>query len=158
MIISDTVTAIATLILILLFIFGVGDIWQILLLLAVRGIAQGFQFPASLSIQSTMVPQNNLSKINALNSIKNSLIFIASPAIGAYATEFFTIEQIFWLDVFTFIPAAIILFLVKIPKLESEVKNIQEFSFKKDFIDTIFLFPTNRAIYQPSLTPIIKNH
>ena len=146
LIISDMVTAIATLFIIILFILGVGEIWQILALLAVRGIAQGFQFPASMSIQSTMVPQNKLSKVNALNSILNSLIFIASPAIGAYATEFFSIEQILWLDVFTFIPAAIILFLVKIPKLESEVKNMQEVSFKKDFLESIKYLKTSKII------------
>jgi len=146
LIISDMVTAFATFLIIILFVLGVGDIWQILVLLAVRGIAQGFQFPASLSIQSTMVPKNNLSKVNALNSILNSLIFIASPAIGAYATEFFSIEQILWLDVFTFIPAAIILFIVKIPKLESEVKNLQEFSFKKDFLESINYLKSSKLI------------
>jgi DHA3 family macrolide efflux protein-like MFS transporter len=147
LIISDMLTAFATLIIIILFILGVGDIWQILVLLAVRGFAQGFQFPASMSVQSTMVPQNKLPKVNALNSILNSLIFIASPAIGALATEFFSIEQILWLDVFTFIPAAIILFLVKIPKLESEVKNIQEVSFKKDFLESFNYLKTSKIIY-----------
>ncbi|MHA1980452.1 MAG: MFS transporter [Promethearchaeota archaeon] len=146
LIISDMVTAFATFIIIILFVLGVGDIWHILVLLAVRGIAQGFQFPASMSIQSTMVPQNKLPKVNALNSILNSLIFIASPAVGALATELFSIEQIMWLDVFTFIPAAIILFLVKIPKLESEVKNIQEISFKKDFLESINYLKTSKII------------
>ena len=174
LIITDMMTAIATFFIILLFIFGIGDIWQILVLLAIRGIAQGFQFPASLSIQSTMVPQNKLSRVNAFNSILSSLIYIASPAIGAYATEFFSIEQILWLDVFTFIPAAVILFLVNIPKLESEVKNIQEVSFKKDFLESfnylksskiisiIFLFALVNIFINPlfSLLPlfIIEKH
>ncbi len=174
LIITDMMTAIATFFIILLFIFGIGDIWQILVLLAIRGIAQGFQFPASLSIQSTMVTQNKLSRVNAFNSILSSLIYIASPAIGAYATEFFSIEQILWLDVFTFIPAAVILFLVNIPKLESEVKNIQEVSFKKDFLESfnylksskiisiIFLFALVNIFINPlfSLLPlfIIEKH
>ncbi len=144
MIISDLVTAIATFIIILVFILGVGVIWQILVLLAVRGIAQGFQFPAFISIRTTMVPQKTISKVNALNSLLRSLIFISSPAVGAYATKLFSIEEILWLDIFTFIPAAVILLLVKIPKLGTEVKNIRDISFKKDLLESVKYLKTSK--------------
>ena len=75
---------------------------------------------------------------------------ISTPAIGAYLVSVFPIEQIYWLDVISFIPTAIVLLFIKIPKVSRDEKS-QKMSFKKDFSEgmryiktsglmTIFLF------------------
>ncbi|WP_371802390.1 MFS transporter [Candidatus Lokiarchaeum ossiferum] len=132
LIISDATQALATFVLIILFQLNVAELWHILVLLGIRGTCQGFQNPVSVSLTPLMVPEKKIKKINSINQIFNSLINIASPAIGAIAVSSYTIQQIYWLDVFTFIPTAVILFLIRIPSVTNHEKG-EKISFKKEF-------------------------
>ncbi|QEE15228.1 MFS transporter [Promethearchaeum syntrophicum] len=132
LIFTDALQAVATLGLIILFYLGIFQIWQIILLMGVRGICQGFQMPVSVAVTSLMVPDEKIKKINAIQQILSSLLMISTPAIGAYLVNIFPIEQIYWLDVFSFIPTAIVLLVIKIPKVSGDEQS-QKMSFKKDF-------------------------
>ncbi len=138
LIITDLLQALSTFVLIILFSLGINQLWHIIALLAVRGICQGFQMPVAVAITSLMVPEDKIKPINSINQIFNSLLGIASPAIGAIAIANFDIQQIYWLDVFTFIPTAIVLLLIRIPSVRkngsSSNEGIEEKgSFKQEF-------------------------
>lgn len=134
LLITDFLQALATLGLISLFMLDVVEVWHVFGLLAIRGAMQAFQLPAGLSIVSLMVPKEKIPKVNALNSILNSLIFIASPGLGALSLEVFQVEQILWLDVFTFLPAAFAIFIVYIPRIrKSNELNSEKPSFVNEF-------------------------
>ncbi|MHA1620199.1 MAG: MFS transporter [Promethearchaeota archaeon] len=138
LIVTDLLQALSTFVLIILFSLGINQLWHIIALLAVRGICQGFQMPVAVAITSLMVPEDKIKPINSINQIFNSLLGIASPAIGAIVIANFTIQQIYWLDVFTFIPTAIILLLIRIPSVYKKVStssegNEEKSSFQQEF-------------------------
>ena len=132
LIFTDAMQAVATLGLIILFYLDIFQIWHIILLMGIRGICQGFQMPVSVAVTSLMVPDEKIKKINAIQQILSSLLMISTPAIGAYLISVFPIQQIYWLDVISFIPTAIVLLFIIIPKV-SNGEQSQKMSFKKDF-------------------------
>jgi len=132
LIFTDALQAVATLGLIILFYLGIFQIWHIILLMAIRGTCQGFQMPVSVAVTSLMVPDEKIKKINAIQQILSSILMISTPAIGAYLVSIFPIEKIYWLDVISFIPSALVLLFIKIPKVSRDEKS-QKMSFKKDF-------------------------
>ena len=69
MIVADTVTALATGILIYLVWAGNLQIWQIYLLMLVRSTAGAFHMPAMLSSTSLMVPEEQLTRVQGLNQL-----------------------------------------------------------------------------------------
>lgn len=138
MLFPDMITALATFILIMLFYFGSARLSHILILLGIRGMMEGIQMPASRSVMSSMVPPNKISKMNSLNSIFNSLTGIVTPGIGALMISVFKIYNIFWLDVFTFIPAGIVLLVVKIPSIKEKNSQVnKKIEFIKDIRKSI---------------------
>ncbi len=132
---SDAIQAFATFILIMLFFFGIFQIWQILVLMAIRGTCQGFQLPAVASLNRLMVPQKHIQRINALDRILMSILAIVTPILGAFILSYLTINQIYWFDVVSFIPTAIVLLIVKIPGVKTEVK--EKLHFLEDFRTSI---------------------
>ncbi|MHA2294845.1 MAG: MFS transporter [Candidatus Hodarchaeales archaeon] len=133
MLMTDVMQAAATLGLVSLFILDIAGILHVLVLLAFRGTFQAFQMPAKMAIAPMMVPKDKISRLNALNSVFNSLIHVISPGIGALLLGVTNVANILWLDVFTFIPAALALVLVFIPDHRSELSNKKESSFSSDF-------------------------
>lgn len=147
LIFTDALQAIATLGLIILFYLGIFQIWHIILLMAIRGTCQGFQMPVSVAVTSLMVPDEKIKKINAIQQIFSSILMISTPALGAYLASTFPIEQIYWLDVISFIPSAVVLLFIKIPKVAQDEKS-QKMSFKKDFGEGLKYIKTS------GLTPV----
>ena len=91
--------------------------------------------PVGVAVTALMVPEEKIKKINAIQQVLTSLLMIGSPAIGTYLLSIFSIQQIYWLDVISFIPPAIVLLFIKIPKVSPNNKNNKgkNISFKKDF-------------------------
>jgi DHA3 family macrolide efflux protein-like MFS transporter len=135
LLITDATQALATLVLIMLFFFGVFDVWQILVLMAIRGTCQGFQLPAVASLNILMVPEKHIQRINAIDRILMSILSIVTPIFGAFILNYMTLNQIYWFDVVTFIPTAIVLLIVKIPQVKSEGKD--KLQFWSDFKSSI---------------------
>ena len=134
LILPDMLQAIVVVILIYLFKTGLIQIWHVLALLAVRGIAQAFQMPVNLTLPALMIEKETIPRINALNSLLNSIIFIVSPAIGAIVLGFIPIGDILWIDVITYFPAQVVLLFVTIPKVRALKEKIKS-SFVKDLKD-----------------------
>ena len=66
---ADSVIALATIGIALLFWIGNIHIWQIYLLMFIRSVAGGFHFPAMQASTSLMVPNEHLARIQGLNSM-----------------------------------------------------------------------------------------
>ena len=128
----DSLQAYATLILIIFFIFDVTSIWLIFLFIALRSIFQAFHLPAVASITPTMVPKDKISRINSVNFIFISLIQLIGPALGALLWQFFTIDQILWVDIITFLIALIPLIIIKIPFVRDHSDQKKKNGFIKD--------------------------
>lgn len=111
---------IAALVAVVLSIVGVINqdfpLWLVLVSLLVRSIVQTFQMPTIQSILPTMVPQDELTKINGQLGMVQSANMIIAPALGALLFSIIPITTLILLDVLGAIVGVLILVFVKIPE------------------------------------------
>ena len=144
--IADSLQALTTVWIILLFTFGVANPVVVMVITGFRGIFQSFHVPTINAITPTMVPKDKISRMNGFTYLFSSLISIVGPVLGALLYELFQgdISLILWIDVITFIIAFIPLLITKIPVVERSVIEEKKDSFLFEFktgIKTIKLIP-----------------
>jgi DHA3 family macrolide efflux protein-like MFS transporter len=132
---SDTMQALLTFLLFVFFLLNFENIWFLLLINTFRASCSAFQLPAVQSLVPVMVPQDNLSRINGMNFLFSGVIFSIGPIIAATLLSFFTIQEIFLIDIFSFLLAIFPLIFIKIPIIKKNIGKIPEKSFIKDFKD-----------------------
>jgi DHA3 family macrolide efflux protein-like MFS transporter len=116
MLIADSITALATAVLIYLVWVGNLQIWHIYLLMLVRSSAGTFHMPAMLSSTSLMVPEEQLTRVQGLNQLLQGLINIAAPMLGALLIEFIPLHSVLAVDVVTALLAILPLFFIAVPQ------------------------------------------
>ena len=131
--ISDSLQAFMTFLLFLFFLVDFQTIWFVLAMNTFRAALFAFQLPTVYTLIPSMVPQKNLSRINGMNFLFNGLIFSVGPVIAATLLSFFTIEQIFLIDIFTFLAALVPLVIIKIPKIHRITEESTKKSFFRDY-------------------------
>lgn len=89
LIIRDTVIALFTLLLAMLYYFDVVEIWQVFTLLFMRALGSAFHEPAMLASTSLMVPKVQLARIAALNQTLRSVMQMGGPVLGGLLVSFF---------------------------------------------------------------------
>ena len=129
---ADFSQALITFWIIMLFFFGKQDVILIIYINGLRGICQAFHFPTVKAIIPIMIPKKYLSRMNAIDYMFNGMVRIFGPVIGAFLYAFLPIVTILWIDIITFVIAIIPLILIRIPKIQIQVKK-EGASFFKDF-------------------------
>ncbi|WP_130862756.1 MFS transporter [Bacilliculturomica massiliensis] len=99
--ISDTVIAAVTLLLAVSFMTGHKSIWLLFCVLAVRSAGTGIQTPAVNAVIPQMVPQEQLMKINGIQSALSSLMMFLSPAVSGAVLSVAPLEAALLIDVIT---------------------------------------------------------
>jgi DHA3 family macrolide efflux protein-like MFS transporter len=131
---ADFSQALATVVLIFLFWAGLASIGNVLLLLAIRGVCQAFHTPTTLAVTPSMVPAEKLSRINGLNFFFSGTVNLIGPVLAALLLEIWSINQILWIDVVTFVLAIVPLLAIKIPSV-TKTPTQDGLSFKKEFME-----------------------
>ncbi|WHX98388.1 MFS transporter [Neobacillus sp. DY30] len=108
-ILSDSLIAISTLVLAILFLMGYEALWLLFLMSAIRAIGTGIQGPAVGAILPQMVPEDKLTKVNGTNGSIQALIMLVAPMVSAALLTMASMEAIFFIDVIT---AAIAVFIL----------------------------------------------
>lgn len=116
MIVADSVIAIATLVLALLFAFTDLQIWQIYILLMVRSAAGAFHGNAMSASTSLMVPLEHLTRVQGINQMLNGGLNIISAPLGAILYEALDLQWILAIDFITAVIAILPLFFFQIPQ------------------------------------------
>ncbi|MFX0028543.1 MAG: MFS transporter [Candidatus Hermodarchaeota archaeon] len=131
----DSLQAFFTFILIFFFQFDVVNIGIIFLFISLRSICQAFHVPTVNAIIPSMVPEDNLTRINAINFIFTGAIQILAPLIGSILLVIFNenLAQILWVDIITFIIALIPLILITIPSVKEKEVKMEKKSFIREF-------------------------
>jgi DHA3 family macrolide efflux protein-like MFS transporter len=140
--IVDFLQALVTVVLIFLFWLGGISIWQVLALLALRGIFQAFHTPAVSAIVPLMVPKPKLSRINGLNYLFSGAVTLIGPVIAALLLVLWRIDQILWIDAGTFLVALIPLLIITIPSVR---RKQDKSSFRKDFAEGLAFIKNGRG-------------
>lgn len=140
-IISDSIQAAATLVLIIIFMLGYANIWPVNLwtvtiIFMIRQTAQGFHQPTIQAIIPLMIPKDKISRFNGLNTFVGGAVQIAGPVFSSFLIGTgLSFTQILWIDVITFGIALIPAIFIKIPphKTKSEGESEKKSSYGQEF-------------------------
>jgi DHA3 family macrolide efflux protein-like MFS transporter len=115
-VLSDSMIAVATLILAILFWMGYEAVWLLFVVSGIRALGSGVQAPAIGAFLPQFVPQEKLTQVNATNTSIQSAVMLISPMLSGALLAMTGIETIFFIDVVTaLIAVSILLGLVKVP-------------------------------------------
>lgn len=114
---ADVFIAAVTLVLAVVFMRGGGELWMILLAMALRSAAAGVQGPAVGAVLPQIVPTEHLMRVNAINSTLGSAMMLLSPAVAAALYATFGITGVLFVDVATAAVGVVLLALLRIPTL-----------------------------------------
>ncbi|MCM3388731.1 MFS transporter [Ureibacillus chungkukjangi] len=130
---ADSMIAISTLILAILFLNGFDSMWLLFAISAVRAVGTGIQTPAVGAILPQIVPADKLTKVNGANGSIQALIMLVAPIASAGLLATTSIEIIFFIDVITAAIAVFtLLFFLKVP-LHEKAKEAQTTGYFSDF-------------------------
>ena len=130
--ISDSTQAFLTVILAMLFIFNVSVIWIVLLLIGLRSVCQAFHLPTVSAIAPSMIPKENLSRINGVRYLFLGVVQLIGPALGATLLFLIPIKYILWIDLITFFIALVPLIRLKLPTIHFEKDREGGNSFSRE--------------------------
>ena len=116
-IVSDSVIALATLILAVFMMSGVEDLWLIFLVMAVRSIGAGVQMPAISALVPQIVPTDKLLTVNGINSSISSSLQLLAPVAAAAVYSTMSLSAILFIDVVTAVIGLSLLATVAVPTL-----------------------------------------
>ncbi|KAF1085499.1 enterobactin exporter EntS [Sporotomaculum syntrophicum] len=130
---SDSMIAISTLVLAILFLMGYDSIWLLFVMSAIRAFGAGVQTPAVGAILPQIVPEDKLTAVNGTNGSIQSLVFLVAPMVSAALLTMTSLEIIFFVDVVTAaIAVTILLVFLKIP-VHAKALEKQTTSYISDF-------------------------
>ena len=142
--IADSLQALTTFMVIVLFWFNLAYPIVVVLIMGLRGICQAFHVPTASAILPSMVPKEKLSRMNGINYLFISVINIIGPIFGATLYSIWSIELILWIDIITYGIAMVPLLLAKIPLMIKPKEEKEKDSFFHEFklgLKTINLIP-----------------
>jgi DHA3 family macrolide efflux protein-like MFS transporter len=118
MILADSIIALATVGLVVLFAIHIVEIWHIYVLMFIRSVAGGFHGNAMTASTSLMVPKEHLTRIQGVNQMLNGGLNIVAAPLGALLLELLPMQGILGIDVVTAIFAITPLFFLAVPQPE----------------------------------------
>jgi len=118
MIMADSLIALATVGLALLFWIGNVQVWHVYLLMFIRSLAGGFHWPAMQASTSLMVPKEHLSRIQGLNQMLTGGMSIIAAPMGALLLEVLPMQGVLAIDIGTALLAVVPLLFISIPQPE----------------------------------------
>jgi MFS transporter, DHA3 family, macrolide efflux protein len=121
MIVADSLIALATLILMILFATSRESVWAIYFILFIRSAGGAFHSPSWDASISLMVPKEQLTRIAGLNQTMEGILNIISPPLGALLISLLPMQGVLAIDVGTAIIAVSILAFIAIPNPPRQV-------------------------------------
>jgi DHA3 family macrolide efflux protein-like MFS transporter len=116
MIVADTGIALATGVLIFLFLSGLVQVWHVYVILMLRSFGGAFHSPAMTSSTTLMVPNKHLARIAGMNQTLQGVISIFAPPLGALLLSLMPTGQVLLFDIGTAALAVIPLLFIQIPQ------------------------------------------
>ena len=144
-IVSDSVIALATLILAIFMLSGVEDLWLIFLIMAVRSIGAGVQMPAISALVPQIVPTDKLLTVNGINSSISSSLQLLAPVAAAAVYSTMSLSAILFIDVVTAVIGLSLLATVAVPTL-ARVGNEDKPSYFADLKEGMAYIFSNQLV------------
>ena len=143
--VSDSVIALATLVLALFMLSGVEDLWLIFLIMAIRSIGAGVQMPAISALVPQIVPTDKLLTVNGINSSISSSLQLLAPVAAAAVYSTMSLSAILFIDVVTAVIGLSLLATVAVPTL-ARVANEDKPSYFADLKEGMAYIFSNQLV------------
>lgn len=98
---ADGFIALVTLGLVVLYSAGLGSLWALIGAQVLRALGAAVQMPAVGALLPQFVPQDQLARVNGLNSTLQSALMLVSPVLAGALLAGAQLEQLFWIDILT---------------------------------------------------------
>ena len=115
---ADGLSALAVVVLAVLFAFDAVQVWHVYALMFVRSACAAFHWPAMQASTSLMVPDKHLSRVAGLNQALQGMGAIVAPPLGALLVAVLPMQGILAIDVATAALAIAPLLFVYVPQPE----------------------------------------
>ncbi|MDH5505877.1 MAG: MFS transporter [Anaerolineae bacterium] len=133
LIVADTLIALATVILAVMFALGSIQLWHIYMMMFFRAVGGSFHHSAMGSSTSLMVPKEHLTRIQGINQTLNGGLNLISAPLGALLLQVLPMQGILAIDVVSALFAIVPLFFIAIPQPErTESGESQKTSVMQD--------------------------
>ncbi|MCC6299672.1 MAG: MFS transporter [Anaerolineales bacterium] len=116
MMVSDIGAGIATLLILTLQALGILDYWHLYAASVVYGLSMAFQWPAYSAAISTMVPKEQLVRVNGMMSLIEAGPQVIAPILAGALLPLIQLTGVLLIDVVTFLFAIGALMIVHIPQ------------------------------------------
>ena len=131
-ILSDSLIALSTLVLAIMFLMGYGSLWLLFVTSSIRALGAAIQMPAIGAFLPQIVPEDKLTKVNATNGSIQAMVMLVSPMLSGALLTMATIETIFFIDVFTAAIAVSVLSLFLHVPVHAKAREKQTTSYFSD--------------------------
>lgn len=127
---ADVVSALAAAALALLFWADMVQLWHVYVAMAVRSLAQTFQYPAVLDSTSQMVPESQLARVNGWTQMLRGAMTILALPLGALLLGLVSFQGTLLIDIATAVLAVAFMLFVHVPQ---PVRVAHAASFIREF-------------------------
>lgn len=134
MVLSDAVSAVATLVMMLLLYFDRLQLWHIYPAMALNSMAAAFQWPAYSAATTLMVPKRSLGRVSGLVQMAQSAARIVSPLVAGILLTKIRIEGVLLIDVISFCFALLALLMVRFPRPPKSSEMLEKTGLWRDGI------------------------
>ena len=124
MVLSDTVAALSSALLLGLLLIGQLEVWHIYLATLVNSVANVFQGPAYGASISLLVPKERLGRANGLVQLSGASGRLVAPVAAGFLLAVMGLEGVIAVDLVTFAVALVTLLLVRFPRLEKKTEEV----------------------------------
>ena len=135
LVLSDALTAAASLVLAVLFWTERAATWHVLAVLLIRALGTAFHLPTMTASTSLMVPKEHLTRVQGINESLDGLLLIVTAPLGAVLLGVLPIASILAIDVVTAVFGIVPLFLIRIPQPERGREEKAEASLAGDLLE-----------------------
>jgi Arabinose efflux permease len=144
MIVSDLITALCMVVIIVLFSLEIVQLWHIFALMFIRSTMQAFQSPAASASTPMLVPSSWLTRVAGMNQTIQGLMFVAAAPLGALALGFLPLQGALMIDVVTAILGISPLLFYAVPQIKR--RDTAHVGMWKDFRAGLKLVLSNRGL------------
>ena len=127
--ITDTVSALCTLLLLIAFFTDSFALWQLYLLSFIGGIMDMFQRPAMDASTTMLVPEDKRDRANVIRQLIGPMAGIIAPVVTGFLYAVIQVTGVMIVDLLTFFIAVGTLFLIHIPQPKRKEEGALTFSF-----------------------------
>jgi MFS family permease len=125
---SDIGRGVAQALLAVLLLTGTAELWHLLVLQAVYGIAEAFMRPAATGLLPTIVPAARLQRANALMAASVNTAYIVGPAVAGVIVATAGAGTAIAVDACTFAVSTVSLALLRVPRTVERATRLPFFA------------------------------